>query len=166
MSAIGFAEDAPGTFAIGPREHCSGSNLLKAGAGFHEHQHPGLSPRISHCGGGTKGPSPVKAFWDNRTHPCPECEKEWICPNCGVRLKEVAINWRSPIIAALVSVVICGQGQIYNGVSGIGIASIGIASIIIGMLCAASILNVIGFIQVPGSGGSSELPMRTCLQRN
>lgn len=84
------------------------------------------------------------------TNYCPECGKELvssnaeICPNCGVRLKEVAINRRSPIIAALLSVFICGLGQIYNGQFGKGIAYI-----IIAMLCAASILIVIGFILVP-----------------
>ncbi|MEG3056780.1 MAG: zinc ribbon domain-containing protein [Proteiniphilum sp.] len=84
------------------------------------------------------------------TNYCPECGKELvsskaeICPNCGVRLKEVAINKRSPIIAAILSLFISGLGQIYNGQFGKGIAYI-----IIEMICAASLLILIGFILLP-----------------
>ncbi|NLA39399.1 MAG: zinc-ribbon domain-containing protein [Methanomicrobiales archaeon] len=84
------------------------------------------------------------------TNYCPECGKELIssnaeiCPNCGVRLKEITINRRSPILAALLSVLITGLGQIYNGQFGKGIAYF-----IIEIICAASTLILIGFILLP-----------------
>jgi TM2 domain-containing membrane protein YozV len=84
------------------------------------------------------------------TNYCSECGKELIssnaeiCPNCGVRLKAVIINQRSPTIAAILSLFIWGLGQIYNGQFGKGIAYF-----IIGILFAASLMIVIGFILVP-----------------
>jgi len=81
---------------------------------------------------------------------CPECGKELIspnaeiCPNCGVRLKEIVINRRSPVIAAILSLFIWGLGQIYNGQFGKGIAYF-----VIGILCAASIMIFIGLLLAP-----------------
>lgn len=55
---------------------------------------------------------------------CPECGNELIstkaeiCPKCGVRLK---INpEKSPIVAALSSLIFTGLGQVYNGNIGRG----------------------------------------------
>lgn len=84
------------------------------------------------------------------TNYCPECGKELIsskaevCPNCGVRLKEIVINQRNPVIAALLSFLIGGLGQIYNGQFGKGVAYF-----IIEMICVASTLILIGFILTP-----------------
>ena len=81
---------------------------------------------------------------------CSECGKELIspnaeiCPNCGVRLKEIVINRRSPVIAAILSLFIWGLGQIYNGQFGKGIAYF-----VIGILCAASIMIFIGLLLAP-----------------
>ncbi len=81
---------------------------------------------------------------------CQECGKELIspnaeiCPNCGVRLKEIVINRRSPLIALVLSFFICGLGQIYNGHFGKGIVYF-----VIYVLCFASISILIGFLLVP-----------------
>ncbi len=81
---------------------------------------------------------------------CQECGKELIssnaeiCPNCGVRLKEIVINRRSPVIAVILSFFICGLGQIYNGQFGKGIAYF-----VIYLVCFASIVVAIGFLLLP-----------------
>lgn len=81
---------------------------------------------------------------------CPECGKELIspnaeiCPNCGVRLKAIVINRRSPVIAAILSLLIVGLGQIYNGQFGKGIAYFFIA-----ILCGVSISILIGILLAP-----------------
>jgi len=55
---------------------------------------------------------------------CPECGNELIstkaeiCPKCGVRLK--TNPEKSPIIAALCSLIFTGLGQVYNGNIGRG----------------------------------------------
>ncbi|WP_221058405.1 zinc ribbon domain-containing protein [Methanoculleus chikugoensis] len=81
---------------------------------------------------------------------CQECGKELIspnaeiCPNCGVRLKEIVINRRSPVIAVVLSFFIWGLGQVYNGQFGKGIAYF-----VVGVLCVASLMILIGFLLVP-----------------
>ncbi|MCT8337644.1 zinc-ribbon domain-containing protein [Methanoculleus sp. Afa-1] len=81
---------------------------------------------------------------------CPECGKELIspnaeiCPHCGVRLKEIVINRRSPVLAAILSFFISGLGQIYNGQFGKGIAYF-----IIYMFCFLSLFFLIGFLLIP-----------------
>jgi TM2 domain-containing membrane protein YozV len=47
-----------------------------------------------------------------------------ICPNCGVRQKTSPQNLKSPGLAAILSVLITGLGQIYNGQIGKGIGLI------------------------------------------
>ncbi|MDK2890176.1 MAG: hypothetical protein PWR21_808 [Methanoculleus sp.] len=55
---------------------------------------------------------------------CPECGNELIsknaeiCPRCGVRLK--TNPEKSPVIAALCSIIFTGLGQVYNGYIGRG----------------------------------------------
>ncbi|NLA99377.1 MAG: zinc-ribbon domain-containing protein [Methanomicrobiales archaeon] len=81
---------------------------------------------------------------------CQECGKELIspnaeiCPNCGVRLKEIVINRRSPVIALILSFFICGLGQIYNGQFGKGIAYF-----VIYLVCIASVALLIGLLLWP-----------------
>lgn len=81
---------------------------------------------------------------------CSECGKELIssnaeiCPHCGVRLKEIVINQRSPLLAAILSAFLSGLGQIYNGQFGKGIAYL-----LIYVLCIASMMIIIGFLLTP-----------------
>jgi len=56
---------------------------------------------------------------------CPNCgaeidRKAVICPKCGVRIKP-STNVKNPGLAAVLSFVIVGLGQIYNGEIGKGI---------------------------------------------
>ncbi len=53
---------------------------------------------------------------------CPDCGKELInenaviCPNCGGALKKISQGGeRNPAVAAILSFLICGLGQLYNG---------------------------------------------------
>lgn len=90
-----------------------------------------------------------EATRDAMANYCQECGKELIspnaeiCPNCGVRLKEIVINRRSPVIALILSFFICGLGQIYNGQFGKGIAYF-----VIYLVCIASIALLIGLLLV------------------
>jgi TM2 domain-containing membrane protein YozV len=47
-------------------------------------------------------------------------EKAEICVKCGVRVKEI-IKKKDPILAAILSFLIIGAGQIYNGETSKGI---------------------------------------------
>ena len=91
---------------------------------------------------------------------CPDCGKEVInpnaeiCPNCGGRVQPdpdkppltspVPLNARSPVVAAIVSVLVCRRGQIYNGK-----VAKGIAHFIIGMVCGLFIMVPVGFVLLP-----------------
>jgi TM2 domain-containing membrane protein YozV len=105
---------------------------------------------------------------------CPDCGKELInpnaeiCPTCGGRLKPTQtaalvtaapvtaapvtaapvtaapINQRSPVVAAILSVIVCGLGQIYNGQ-----LAKGIVYFIIAVICGLLIIAVIGIILLP-----------------
>lgn len=69
-----------------------------------------------------------------------------ICPNCGVRVKTIPVytEKKSSGIAAVLSFLFTGLGQIYNGQIGKGIAFM-----IIGFILAGTILILIGFILYP-----------------
>ncbi len=85
---------------------------------------------------------------------CPDCGKELInsnaeiCPNCGGRLKPapstVLLNQKNPIVSAVLSAIVVGLGQIYNGQLGKGVAYF-----IIGVICGILILVLVGIILVP-----------------
>jgi len=78
---------------------------------------------------------------------CPNCgveidAKAEICPKCGVRIKREEV--KNPGIAAVLSVLYVGLGQIYNGEVGKGIGFI-----IIGIILIVSMFILIGFILYP-----------------
>jgi TM2 domain-containing membrane protein YozV len=87
---------------------------------------------------------------------CPGCGLELlqfseaeVCPDCGARIKTAApgptlINQKEPFFAAILSFLIPGLGQLYNGEVGKGIAYFLIACV-----CGALIFVVIGFILYP-----------------
>jgi TM2 domain-containing membrane protein YozV len=84
---------------------------------------------------------------------CPNCgtelkfENAEICPSCGVRIKEApstplqASEKKSPGFAAVLSFLIPGLGQIYNGQIGKGIIMV-VAAVIFALL----IIILIGII--------------------
>lgn len=67
-----------------------------------------------------------------------------ICPKCGVRVKAPTAGEKSPGLSAVLSFLIVGLGQIYNGQIGKGIVLI-ICYVISILLCFV----LIGFILVP-----------------
>ena len=69
-----------------------------------------------------------------------------ICPKCGVRVKAapVSIQRKEPGIAAVLSFIFVGLGQIYNGQIGKGISFI-----VIGVIFLFTMLLLIGFILYP-----------------
>jgi TM2 domain-containing membrane protein YozV/RNA polymerase subunit RPABC4/transcription elongation factor Spt4 len=69
-----------------------------------------------------------------------------ICPKCGVRVMEPPrpMNEKNPGIAAVLSFLFTGLGQIYNEQIGKGVTFI-----IIGIICALSIFVLIGIIAYP-----------------
>jgi TM2 domain-containing membrane protein YozV len=82
---------------------------------------------------------------------CPHCGAQVdpmaeICPKCGVRIKQPPplVESKSPILAAVLSVVFPGLGQIYNGQIGKGIAFL-----ILGAVLVFSIAALIGFVLYP-----------------
>jgi TM2 domain-containing membrane protein YozV len=85
---------------------------------------------------------------------CNACGKELInpdaeiCPNCGGRLAPPKpakiVNQRSPIVAAILTLIVCGLGQIYNGQLGKGIIYL-----IVAIICGLLILAIIGIILLP-----------------
>jgi len=80
---------------------------------------------------------------------CPNCGAEIdkeaeICPKCGVRVKVPTVGAKSPGLAAVLSFLIVGLGQIYNGQIGKGIGLI-ICYVISILLCFV----LIGFILLP-----------------
>lgn len=68
--------------------------------------------------------------------------KAEICPECGVRVNPG--ERKSPGVAAVLSVILVGLGQIYNGQIGKGIAFI-----VIGLVLAYSMFILIGFVLYP-----------------
>ena len=60
---------------------------------------------------------------------CSNCGEEIdidaeICPKCGVRVKAPTVGEKNPVLAAILSLLIVGLGQIYNGQIGKGIVLI------------------------------------------
>jgi len=86
---------------------------------------------------------------------CPNCGSQMqfseaeICPKCGVRIKTPAIvststNLKDPFLAAILSFLIPGLGQIYNGE-----VEKGIAYFLVAFVCAVLIFLLIGIILSP-----------------
>jgi len=72
-----------------------------------------------------------------------------ICPKCGVRVaapptSQVTAPAKNPGIAAVLSFLFVGLGQIYNGQIGKGVLFI-----ILGVVCVALMFVLIGFIAYP-----------------
>jgi len=70
-----------------------------------------------------------------------------ICPKCGVRVMEqprVAEPLKNPGIAAVLSFLFTGLGQIYNGQIGKGISFI-----LVGIVCLVLVIVLIGFLLYP-----------------
>jgi TM2 domain-containing membrane protein YozV len=91
---------------------------------------------------------------------CTECGKELInpnaeiCPNCGERLKSppLVIPEKNPVISVILSIIITGLGQLYNGQAGkalvyfiIGIINVLLVFVLIGIVTAPIwwILNIL-----------------------
>lgn len=67
-----------------------------------------------------------------------------ICPKCGVRVKAPTVGEKNPVLAAILSFLIVGLGQIYNGQIGKGIM------LIIGYVISFALCFVyVGFILLP-----------------
>jgi TM2 domain-containing membrane protein YozV len=82
-----------------------------------------------------------------KTKFCQNCgnevdEKADICLGCGVKI--IKANDKNPGIAAILSFLFIGLGQIYNGEVGKGISYM-----ILGFLLALSMFIIIGFILFP-----------------
>ncbi len=81
---------------------------------------------------------------------CPNCGAEIdknaeICPKCGVRVMvPTYVEKKSTGIAAVLSFVFVGLGQIYNGQIGKGILFV-----IIGVILVLSMFVLVGFILYP-----------------
>ena len=83
---------------------------------------------------------------------CPHCGAQVdpmaeICPKCGVRIKQapaVVQERKNTGVAAILSVIFPGLGQIYNGQIGKGIVFI-----ILGIIFAGLVIVFIGFILFP-----------------
>jgi TM2 domain-containing membrane protein YozV len=82
---------------------------------------------------------------------CSNCSAEIdkdaeICPKCGVRVKAAPtyVEKKSTGIAAVLSFVVPGLGQIYNGQIGKGILFV-----IISIILVLSMLVLVGFILYP-----------------
>jgi TM2 domain-containing membrane protein YozV/ribosomal protein S27AE len=93
---------------------------------------------------------------ERKTKFCVNCgakidAKAEICPKCGVRVapppappREGYVERKSSGIAAVLSFLFVGLGQIYNGEIGKGILFI-----IIGVVCLLLVIVLIGFILYP-----------------
>ncbi len=85
---------------------------------------------------------------------CPNCgtqidEKADECPNCGVRQPgapkyQKVYQLKNPVLAAVLSLLVVGLGQVYNGQVGKGLLFF-LVAIIIGL----TLFIFIGFILVP-----------------
>jgi len=94
-----------------------------------------------------KGLQGIKDMSEKKTKHCVNCgaeidAKAEICPKCGVR--QPPVIKKDPTIAAILSFLFVGLGQIYNGQLGKGILFMIIQLINVG-LC----LVLIGFITAP-----------------
>ncbi|MGL4669798.1 MAG: double zinc ribbon domain-containing protein [Methanobacteriaceae archaeon] len=85
-------------------------------------------------------PNPSKIQNSNETKFCTNCgakidTKAEICPKCGVRntLLKVSTEKKNPGLAALLSALVMGLGQIYNGKLGRGLVFL-ISGIILGAI--------------------------------
>jgi TM2 domain-containing membrane protein YozV len=71
-----------------------------------------------------------------------------ICPSCGVRIKQPPVqtfaDQKNPGIAAVLSFLFTGLGQIYNGQ-----LAKGFAFIVLGVIFLVTIILLIGFILYP-----------------
>lgn len=70
-----------------------------------------------------------------------------ICPKCGVRVMEqprVVELAKNPGIAAVLSFLFTGLGQIYNGQ-----IRKGISFIVVGIVCLVLVIVLVGFILYP-----------------
>lgn len=71
-----------------------------------------------------------------------------ICPKCGVRVaaapRAAPLVAKNPGIAAVLSFLFVGLGQIYNGQIGKGILLI-----VLGVICVALMIVLIGFVAYP-----------------
>ena len=88
---------------------------------------------------------------EKKTKFCQHCGKKVaheaeICPKCGVRVKQESVHSekKSEGIAAVLSFIIPGLGQIYNGQIGRGILFI-----ILAIIFAVMIIVLIGLILYP-----------------
>lgn len=80
---------------------------------------------------------------------CKNCGKEIddkaeICPGCGIRVKDLPTEKKNAAIAALLSFIITGAGQIYNG----EIAK-GIVFFVLEIIFILLIFALIGIILAP-----------------
>jgi TM2 domain-containing membrane protein YozV len=82
---------------------------------------------------------------------CPHCGAQIdpqaeICPKCGVRVKQPPVGGerKSPGLAAVLSFLFTGLGQIYNGQIGKGIAFV-----VVGIILLVTVIILIGFILYP-----------------
>jgi TM2 domain-containing membrane protein YozV/RNA polymerase subunit RPABC4/transcription elongation factor Spt4 len=84
---------------------------------------------------------------------CPHCgaavdPAAEICPKCGVRIKQApqpaVIDRKNPGIAAVLSFLFTGLGQIYNGQIGKGIIFV-----VVGIVCLILVVVLIGIILYP-----------------
>ncbi len=94
--------------------------------------------------------------YERKTKFCANCGAEIdyraeICPKCGVRIApppaptpQAAVERKSEGVAAVLSALFVGVGQIYNGQIGKGIAFL-----IVGVILVISMIILIGFILYP-----------------
>ena len=86
---------------------------------------------------------------------CPSCGSQLqfseaeICPDCGVRIKvpataSTSTNLKEPFLAAILSFLIPGLGQIYNGE-----VEKGIGYFLVSFVCGLLIFVLIGIILLP-----------------
>jgi TM2 domain-containing membrane protein YozV len=95
--------------------------------------------------------SSKKPHVGSETKFCQHCGKRIkseaeICPKCGVRVKEAPLQReiKSSGVAAVLSFILPGLGQIYNGQIGTGIMFI-----IIAVILGLSVLLIIGIVLLP-----------------
>jgi TM2 domain-containing membrane protein YozV/RNA polymerase subunit RPABC4/transcription elongation factor Spt4 len=107
------------------------------------------------CGKPVSASPPIRPQgqpYGGRTKYCQHCgaviyAAAEVCPKCGVRVMEqprAAEPLKNPGIAAVLSFLFTGLGQIYNGQIGKGIMFI-----VIGFVCLISVILVIGILLYP-----------------
>jgi TM2 domain-containing membrane protein YozV len=83
---------------------------------------------------------------------CPSCGTEIfnpdavVCLNCGGAIKQniIVVQSKSPVLAAILSFLVCGLGQWYNGQFGKGVIYL-----IIALVCGSTMAIGIGFLLAP-----------------